>query len=505
MNHIKKTVVAVTLLATQFGIAQNITDVVRASEENIQGTARYQAMAGAFGALGGDLSAINNNPAGSAVFTHNLYTVTGSHLHNTSDASYFGTRSNSTNNSVDISQAGGVFVFNNTLDESPWKKITLALNYDISNNLNSRKFIAGTSTQGADNYFLNFAQGVPFGPLLLQDGEYLEEAYLDIGSSLGYVDQQAFLGYYGGIIDPVDATDNANTAYTSNAIYNTVNQKFLERTTGYNSKFTANVATQYQNNLYLGASLNFHTILYNSYTSLDERGYDAASPIQYINFDNRLITEGNGFSFNLGAIARITDVIRLGASYQSPTWYGLTDETSQRINSDLADDDIEFIDFSIINIFERYRIKTPGKITASAALVINKQGIISFDYGFQDFTTAELRPKNDANFTSVNADIKQTLTTVNSYRIGGEYRIANLSLRAGYRTEDRPFILLNNDGRTEAYSGGIGYHFGNNKIDLGFSNTKLNSTSNLLGTGFSTAAQLQNTGTQINLSYSAFF
>jgi hypothetical protein len=50
------------------GFSQNINDVMLFSGENIQGTARYNAMSGAFGALGGDMTAINANPAGGAVF-----------------------------------------------------------------------------------------------------------------------------------------------------------------------------------------------------------------------------------------------------------------------------------------------------------------------------------------------------------------------------------------------------------------------------------------------------
>ena len=41
--------------------------------DNTVGSARFQSMGGAFGALGGDLSAININPAGSAVFIDNQY------------------------------------------------------------------------------------------------------------------------------------------------------------------------------------------------------------------------------------------------------------------------------------------------------------------------------------------------------------------------------------------------------------------------------------------------
>ena len=38
------------------------------SKENNSGTARFNAMSGAFGALGGDVSAIKINPAGAAIF-----------------------------------------------------------------------------------------------------------------------------------------------------------------------------------------------------------------------------------------------------------------------------------------------------------------------------------------------------------------------------------------------------------------------------------------------------
>ena len=48
--------------------AQNYTDALRYSTEELTGTARFKAMSGAFGALGGDPSAVNINPAGSAIF-----------------------------------------------------------------------------------------------------------------------------------------------------------------------------------------------------------------------------------------------------------------------------------------------------------------------------------------------------------------------------------------------------------------------------------------------------
>ena len=48
--------------------SQNLNDVVNWSLENESGNSRYISMSGAFGALGGNLSAISSNPASGAVF-----------------------------------------------------------------------------------------------------------------------------------------------------------------------------------------------------------------------------------------------------------------------------------------------------------------------------------------------------------------------------------------------------------------------------------------------------
>ncbi len=66
------------LSSLTFSVAQSqdITDAVRYAHYNLSGTARFRAMGGAFGALGGDLSSINVNPAGSAIFSNNQITLT---------------------------------------------------------------------------------------------------------------------------------------------------------------------------------------------------------------------------------------------------------------------------------------------------------------------------------------------------------------------------------------------------------------------------------------------
>lgn len=500
----KRNFTFIVLLVCFAASAQNINDVLRYSSENLQGTARFQGLGGAFGALGGDLSALNVNPAGAAVFNNSQFTFSASNFNRNNDATYFNTTTNNSINSLEINQVGGVFVFNNTNENSPWRKFSLAVNYDMVQNFNDRISINGSSNQGIDGYFLNFANGVPFGPLLLQDGEFIEEAYLDIGANLGFVDQQAFLGYFGGIINPLENTDN-NTQYISNARYTNVNQEFFQSTAGYNSKFTVNMASQYQENLFLGASLNFHSVLYDRYTQFSERGYAADSEIQFTNFDNRLNTEGSGFSFSLGAIAKVSDMVRLGGSYQSPTWYRLADNTSQRINSTLADDDINFIDFNIINLFDRYTIKTPGKLTGSMALVFGKEGLLSVDYGYQDMSQAELRPLTDPSFVSENNFISNQLGTVSTIRVGGEYRLAQVSLRGGYRYEQSPYANRTTIGDLNAFSGGIGYDFGGSRLDLAVSRSQQDMNKQLFETGLPVPSFLTNVNTNIILGYTLNF
>ena len=56
------------VLVPLFINAQSVSDAINWSFENESGNSRYESMAGAFGALGGNLSAISNNPASGAVF-----------------------------------------------------------------------------------------------------------------------------------------------------------------------------------------------------------------------------------------------------------------------------------------------------------------------------------------------------------------------------------------------------------------------------------------------------
>ena len=128
----KKIFLSLLLGSSIVSIAQETTinDALRYATSNLYGTARFRGMSGAFGAVGGDLSSINVNPAGSAFFTNNFGSVSGTSFNVHNNSNYFGTTTSASDNSFDMNQTGGVFVFKNHDKNAKWTKITFAVNYE---------------------------------------------------------------------------------------------------------------------------------------------------------------------------------------------------------------------------------------------------------------------------------------------------------------------------------------------------------------------------------------
>jgi hypothetical protein len=116
------------IFVTKFVVSQNVFDALRYSNDKIEGSARFSAMSGAFGALGGDLSAISINPAGSAIFSKGIASFTLSNYKTSNDSNLVNNVLNNvmesnidTKSNFNLNQLGGVLVFNNTT-KSKWKK-----------------------------------------------------------------------------------------------------------------------------------------------------------------------------------------------------------------------------------------------------------------------------------------------------------------------------------------------------------------------------------------------
>ena len=255
----------------------------------------------------------------------------------------------------------------------------------------------------------------------------------------------------------------------------------------------ANIAFQYGDNLFLGANLNLHSIDYDQSTYLLESnntvGEGTGVYVSDIGFENNLSVLGEGVSIQLGAIAKVSDVLRLGFTYDSPTWYTIKEETSQFLSTtryEVNEFETLIIDQTlnpnIINVFQDYKIQTPSKITGSGALVFKNVGLLSFDYSIKDYSSIKFRPSNDPHFIEQNSRISNTLDQVISYRIGTEILQNRISYRAGYRFEESPRGLTNQN--LEGFSLGLGYKINNSRIDLSFEKFSLSDTHQMLDAGF---------------------
>src|SRR5690606_5979247 len=108
------------LMSVSTFYAQDLSDAVRYSQSEIRGTARFRALSGAFGALGGDMSAVSINPAGSAIFAQSQASFSLSNLATKNDTRYFNGATGTSDSNFDINQGGASFVFANSNTNSPW-------------------------------------------------------------------------------------------------------------------------------------------------------------------------------------------------------------------------------------------------------------------------------------------------------------------------------------------------------------------------------------------------
>jgi len=484
--------------------AQDISDALRYSSGDVQGTARFRAMSGAFGALGGDMSAVAINPAGSAIFTNGHASFSISNYNNDTNVNYFGTQNMASNSSFDLNQAGAVFVFNNTNSNSPWRKFVLGLSYEQTQNYEDDFFVSGTNSRSIDSYFLNYAQGLRLDEISAFDGESISDAYGDIGVVFGYANQQAFLGYESYILEP-ELDEDSNTAYDSNIAPGSFNQEYSYASLGYNGKFGVNAAVQYDDNIYLGLNLNSHFINYERSTYLYESNSNIGSLVKEVGFENNLSTIGTGFSFQLGTIAKLNETLRIGFTYDSPIWYTISEETTQYLSTvrDDAGTDVSLsLNPQVVNVFPDYKLQTPAKITGSAALVLDKSAIISFDYSRKDYSKTKFKPETDSHFTQQNMIISNNLKAANTYKIGGELRHKQLSFRGGYKFEESPYENTSFYGDLKGYSLGLGYNFGGSRLDLAYENSERTINHQLYNIGLTDSATLNTDNSLVTLTLS---
>lgn len=392
------------------------------SKDQISGSARFNAMSGAFGALGGDISAISVNPAGAAVFNNSLTTF-GLNTRNSNILSnYYNNTYNSKDNYFNFSQAGVVFVFDN-YNSSDWDKVAFSFNYRVKNDFKD-SFLAG-------------------------------------GNS-GYATFTEF---------PLD-NNNPRTQYNI-----ADGQEFINKYNGELTEYNFALSGQYNKNLYLGLSFNSFDLKFSQKSTLSEFNSAANNSTLDARFYQENISAGTGFSLGAGFIYKLGQNLRIGGAYHTPTWFTSIAETTNIVNNDGYLGDTQLTSSESNSIYDNtsgnyfpsqsfeYKLKTPGKMTASLAYVFGSNGLISMDYNYKNYENIKL--SND-NFTAENQFFSNELRNTYSINLGTEWRFQALSLRGGYHYEQSPDKNAIESDNLKGFSFGAGYKFNNATFDLSY-------------------------------------
>lgn len=485
----KYILLAASLLGIGSLYAQDIQDALRYSQNGIHGDARYTAMSGAFGALGGTLSAINDNPASSAVFLDSQVDFSLLIAGKKSKSDFNNSHTDKNYTDLQLANAGIVMVYDHWDESSIWNKVTIGMNYKLDNAYGQNGIINGINNYSLSDHFVELANGIPLDLLNLRGNESISDLYSYLGENHGSNAQTAFLGYQAYAIHPIDPEDPDNTSYISNVSGNDFNQRKVLEERGYQGTFAFNLGTQLLDNLYLGLNLNANVIDYERRDVFEETPQENNSAVRYIGFAENLRTYGSGFSGQLGAIYRMDNGVRLGFTYTTPKWTRIEEQTMQSIESDHYMDGVlqnTRVNPNTLNVYEKYTLRTPAKIGASFAYVFGNHGLISLQYDYTNHANTRFKPRSLSYFGVQNDLMEEVLQESSSLRLGGEYNIGLLSVRGGLHYQESPYKDSKILGDTKGYSLGIGIQLDYVSLHLAYLESSQNGRYAMLPTDAST-------------------
>lgn len=474
----KKIVIAIAVLINATAaISQSEVDVPKYLQNDITGTARYMSMAGAFGALGGDATAIKDNPAGLGVYRSSEIVGTFSFATQNGTSTW----GDKTTQYDDPFRVG----FNNfacVMTNKTWRlendtKGLLYTNWSFGYN-RLKSFDRTVSTNGSPSstsitdYIAKFSNGLTGADLSKDNGSFndLNIPWISI------------LGYEGYLIDTV-----SNSREWGSILRNgqTVNPSYYLRESGYIDQFTFGWGGNLNHKIYLGASLNLQTLNYAASSKYTEEFGNNES----LNLSNDMTSTGKGFNLNIGAIARPTDFLRLGLSLRTPTVYSMTDTYASTLKSEIifGGDRINSNIPTPDDAYNYFKIQGPIQLNGSVAIVLGKKGLLSGEYNYSNYTGTRLMTKSGSmqEYEAENQGMNQMLNDLHTLKVGGEFKVTdNFALRAGYAymspttkpTAQKIMILNSVRTDTEAFlnngtsfiTGGFGYREATWFIDLAY-------------------------------------
>lgn len=446
-------------------ISQNEDDALRYTQEGIYGTAKYTAMGGALSAMGGEVSSISDNPASIGMFIYSEVNFTPT-LHYTKNNTIF-LNSPSSEEHLKFNFNNFAYIGTQEIENSDWKFINWGFTYKRINNFNSNtSILAFNEKSSITDYFAEASYG-----------NTLEE--LRKAPEYSNASDIAYNSYNDYLIDPISEYKD-NIEYVSHfENYGEEQSQYIKKR-GREDDYSFSLGANYNNNLYIGASLNINNIKF-SYNSIFQET-DPKNKIKSLNkiiYKENFETRGSGIGAKIGFIYKITSWLRVGGAIHTPVKYELADNYWYDTYSSIKTDSKNVISdlHSGINFFD-YHIKTPMKAIGAISFIFKKRGSVNLEYNYKDYSQMELSTiVQSSEFNNSNTKIKEIFKPSHNVKIGGEYRWKNLSFRAGAAYLDSPYKQseINKNAFTLIYSGGLGLNYNLFYSDFALSYAQRNS------------------------------
>lgn len=487
----KRSIISLALVLSSTVIfGQTEFDALKVSQTEIAGSARYSALAGAFGALGGDASSLKDNPAGLGIFRKSEFTTTLDVLMQNSNSEW-----NGKTTEIDLFKYG----FNNLsyiIALPTWRvesglnglqSSNFSLSYNKLKNFNNKSYIRSDNTASSiTDYYANYTNNNYGYYTNSLSSDYLNpDKYPMNGVTKPYDNIQipwmsimaANAGLMFEVIDPITDETTGWESLLGPGEKVAPTYDLLEQ--GSIDEYSFGWSGNFSNRFYLGANINLQSLSYRS----DSRYSETFAGGGNMNIDNVVTMSGMGYNLKLGAIMVPVDFIRLGLSLHTPMFYNITmvnyaDLSSTEGNTQSTPE----------NRLE-YKQQTPMQFNVSAAFIIDTKALLSAEYVFNNYkgmrfqdTDGDYRSYND-----VNDGMSDKLNNSRTIKIGGEYKLTpNFALRAGFANtssatlpEALPTLIPNTTrtdpeyfvhNKTNYITAGIGYREASWYIDMAYVN-----------------------------------
>lgn len=430
-KYMKKSILILSCLT--IGIiasAQTEYDALRMGQTDILGTARYMSMGGAFGALGGDASALKDNPAGLGVYRSGEISATLSGMFQSSNADWY-TQNESASSGLNLK----FNTFSYIMSVPLWEERTRGLlqsNFSFTYNRVKNFNRTMTAKGRADASFTDFLAGFTDG-LSESDLKYVENGY-DPYNNMN-IPWLSVLAYDGYLIDNVPS---GSTSWQS-SIGGTANSTSLVFESGGISEYSFGWGGNFNNNLFIGANLNFSDLSY-SLNSLLKEGFNSGSSFS---LTSDLRQSGIGVNLKLGAIYLPTNYLRLGVAFHTPTYYSISEsvEYARLDYNHVGYGQQGYTSIPSEGARQNFNLQTPLQAQVSAAYLFGRKGLISLEYNFINYTGMKYSDENGSReaFRYENDGMKEVLRNGHVVKVGGEFKPApNWALRAGYALMTSP-------------------------------------------------------------------